>query len=110
MSYPYQLRSMDNHTERTEGLSVADAARSHVPPELAGRDSDVEASSSFSDEGAAVVASGAIPSHSTQPQPLQQSITTAPVSPLAASRGVAGASSPSLVCPFVCLSVCSSRF
>jgi len=50
MSHPYQLRSMDNQIERTEGLSVADAARSHAPPELAGRDSDVETSSSFSDE------------------------------------------------------------
>jgi len=87
--------------EITEGhLSGADVARSHVPPEVAGRDSDVETSSSFSDENmAAVVASSAIPSHSTQLQPPQQSITTAvaPVSSPAASRGVAGDQSPSIV-------------
>jgi len=78
--------------EITEGhLSVANAAGSHVPPALAGRDSDVETSSSFSDENrAAVVASSAIPS--TQLQPPQQSTTTTvtSVSSPAASHGVAG--------------------
>jgi len=68
---------MHSQVEGTEGyIGDAEAARSHVLPELASRDSDVEASnlSSLSDENvlerAAVVASSftesAMPSHSMQ--------------------------------------------
>jgi len=69
----------------------------HVPSELAGRDSDIETSSSFSDENrAAVVASSAIPS--TELQPPQQSTTTtvAPVSSPATPWDAAGVQSPSI--------------
>ena len=85
MSHPYQLRSMDTRVEQTEGHSGAEAARSHVPLELAGRDSELETNSSFNDENRAAV----VASHSTQLQQLQQT-TVAPVSSPAAFHGVAG--------------------
>ena len=86
MSHPYQLRSMDTRVEQTEGHSGgAEAARSHVPLELAGRDSELETNSSFNDENRTAV----VASHSTQLQQLQQT-TVAPVSSPAASHGVAG--------------------
>ena len=90
MSHPYQLRSMDIPVEQTVGQSDAEAARSRVPLELAGRVSEVETGSSFSDENRAAV----VASHSTQP-PQQSTTTVARVSSSAASHGVAGDQCPS---------------
>jgi len=93
MSHSYQLRSMDTPGEQTEGHLVdAEAVRSRVPLELAGRDSEVETGSSFSDENRAAV----VASHSTQP-PQQSTTTVARVSSPAASHGVAGDQCPSSV-------------
>ena len=85
MSHPYQLRSMDTPIQQTEGQNDAEAVPSRVPLELAGRNSEVETGSSFSDENRAAV----VASHSTQP-PQQSTTTVARVSSPAASHGVAG--------------------
>ena len=91
MSHPYQLRSMDTPVEQTEGHVVdAESVRSRVPLELAGRDSEVETGSSFSDENRAAV----VASHSTK-RPQQSTTTVARVSSPAASHSVAGDQCPS---------------
>jgi len=104
---------VDSQVEGTEGHSDAEADRSHVLPELASRDSDVEASSlsSLSDEnvleraavGASSFTESAMPSHSMQDvviattQLQQQPITThRRLSSPAASHAAAGSSCPSL--------------
>ena len=101
--HPYQLRSLDTQIKITERhLSGAEAARSHVPLELAGRDSEVETNSSFNDENrAAVVASSATPPMqdvvSTVHQLRQSPITTTEFTAPATFHGVAGATSPSIL-------------
>jgi len=100
---------MDSQVEGTEGHRVAEAAWSHVLPELASRDSDVEASSSssISDEnvleraavGASNFTESAMPSLSMQVVVIATThppSTTTRVSSSAASHGVAGSSCPSI--------------